>query len=129
MLDKNRIHEIIFEADTKEGKLFDIALLVAIILSVIGVILSSVDSISLKYGFLIRWFEWFFTILFTIEYFLRIYSINKPFKYIFSFMGIIDLLSIIPTYLVFLYPPMRVLVDIRIIRLIRVFRVFKLSRY
>ena len=73
MLDKNRIHEIIFEADTKEGKLFDIALLVAIILSVIGVILSSVDSISLKYGFLIRWFEWFFTILFTIEYFLRIY--------------------------------------------------------
>lgn len=129
MLDRNRIHEIIFEADTKEGKVFDVTLLIAIILSVVVVILSSVDSISVKYGYLLKWFEWIFTILFTIEYFLRIYSINKPFKYIFSFMGIIDFLSIIPTYLVFIYPPMHVLVDIRIIRLIRIFRVFKLSRY
>jgi voltage-gated potassium channel len=126
---RNRLHEIIFEADTKKGKAFDIALLIAIILSVIAVILSSVDSIDSKYGYLLRGAEWFFTILFTIEYFLRIYSINKPFKYIFSFMGVIDLLSIIPTYLVFVYPPMRVLVDIRIIRLIRIFRIFKLSRY
>ncbi len=129
MFDRDRIHEIIFEADTKEGKAFDVALLIAIILSVIGVILSSVDSISLKYGRLLSWFEWFFTILFTIEYFLRIYSIRKPFKYIFSFLGIVDFLSIIPTYLVFVYPPMRVLVDIRILRLIRIFRIFKLSRY
>jgi len=129
MFDRNKIHEIIFEADTKEGKAFDVALLIAIILSVVGVVLSSVDSISDKYGYLLKWSEWFFTILFTIEYFLRIYSINKPFKYIFSFMGIIDFLSIIPTYLVFVYPPLRVLVDIRIIRLIRIFRIFKLSRY
>lgn len=128
-MDRNRIHEIIFEADTNEGKLFDVVLLVLILLSVLGVILSSVQSIDAKFRQLIGIFEWTFTILFTIEYFLRIYSINKPFKYIFSFMGIIDFLSIIPTYLVFFYPPLFVLVDIRIIRLIRVFRIFKLSRY
>ncbi|MGC6470041.1 MAG: ion transporter [Flavobacteriales bacterium] len=128
-MDRNRIHEIIFEADTREGKVFDVTLLIAILLSVLGVILTSVKWIEHEYGDFLRLVEWFFTILFTIEYFLRIYSINKPWKYIFSFMGIIDLLSIIPTYLVFLYPPMWVLIDIRIIRLIRIFRVFKLSRY
>ena len=128
-MDRNKIHEIIFEADTKEGKLFDIVLLVLILLSVLGVILSSLQSIDTKFGQLLGIFEWTFTILFTIEYFLRIYSIKKPLKYIFSFMGIIDFLSIIPTYLVFFYPPLYVLVDIRIIRLIRVFRIFKLSRY
>ena len=128
-MDRNKIHEIIFEADTKEGKLFDIVLLVLILLSVLGVILSSLQSIDTKFGQLLGIFEWTFTILFTIEYFLRIYSIKKPLKYIFFFMGIIDFLSIIPTYLVFFYPPLYVLVDIRIIRLIRVFRIFKLSRY
>lgn len=126
---KDRLHEIIFEADTKKGKLFDVILLIAILISVFGVILSSVTSIEREYGHLLRFTEWVFTILFTIEYILRIYSIKKPFKYIFSFMGIIDCLSIIPTYLVFLYPPIHVLVDIRAIRLIRIFRVFKLSRY
>ena len=124
-----KLHEIIFEADTKKGKIFDIILLVAILISVFGVILSSVDSIERDYGNILRFSEWIFTILFTIEYIFRIYCIKKPIKYIFSFMGIIDFLSIIPTYLVFLYPPIHVLVDIRAIRLIRVFRVFKLSRY
>ena len=124
-----KLHEIIFEADTKKGKIFDIILLIAILISVFGVILSSVDSIEKDYGNILRFSEWIFTILFTIEYIFRIYCIKKPFKYIFSFMGIIDFLSIIPTYLVFLYPPIHVLVDIRAIRLIRVFRVFKLSRY
>lgn len=124
-----KLHEIIFEADTKKGKNFDIILLIAILISVFGVILSSVDSIEKDYGNILRFSEWIFTILFTIEYIFRIYCIKKPFKYIFSFMGIIDFLSIIPTYLVFLYPPIHVLVDIRAIRLIRVFRVFKLSRY
>jgi len=124
-----KLHEIIFEADTKKGKIFDIILLIAILISVFGVILSSVDSIEKDYGNILRFSEWIFTILFTIEYIFRIYCIKKPIKYIFSFMGIIDFLSIIPTYLVFLYPPIHVLVDIRAIRLIRVFRVFKLSRY
>jgi len=128
-VEKYKLHEIIFEADTKGGKIFDIVLLIAILISVLIVIISSVESIFNKYGSFLRFFEWVFTILFTIEYILRIYSIKKPFKYIFSFMGIIDFLSIIPTYLVFLYPPIHVLVDIRAIRLIRVFRVFKLSRY
>tara|TARA_B100000963_G_scaffold105266_1_gene91184 strand:- start:1646 stop:2443 length:798 start_codon:yes stop_codon:yes gene_type:complete len=126
---KERLHEIIFEADTKKGKLFDIILLIAIIISVLGVILSSVESIDKKIGNLLTFIEWIFTLLFTVEYFLRIYSIKNSFKYIFSFMGIIDFLSIIPTYLVFLYPPIHVFVDIRAIRLIRIFRIFKLSRY
>ena len=121
---KDRLHEIIFEADTKKGKLFDVILLIAILISVFGVILNSVESIQKDYGNLLIIIEWVFTILFTVEYILRIYSIKKPLKYIFSFMGIIDLLSIIPTYLLFLYPPIHVLVDIRAIRLIRVFRVF-----
>ena len=126
---KEGLHEIIFEADTKKGKLFDIILLIAIIISVLGVILSSVESIDKKIGNLLTFIEWIFTLLFTVEYFLRIYSIKNSFKYIFSFMGIIDFLSIIPTYLVFLYPPIHVFVDIRAIRLIRIFRIFKLSRY
>ena len=97
-----KLHEIIFEADTKKGKIFDIILLVAILIStVFGVILSSVDSIETDYGNILRFSEWIFTILFTIEYIFRIYCIKKPIKYIFSFMGIIDFLSIIPTYLVF----------------------------
>lgn len=129
MTTRQKIHQVIFEAETREGKLFDVILLIAILLSVIGVMLESVDNINLNYGDLILGFEWFFTILFTIEYALRIYSINKPFKYIFSFMGIVDLLAIIPTYLMVFYPPIRFLVDIRVIRLIRIFRVFKLSRY
>ena len=109
MLDKDKLHEIIFEADTKDGKRFDIILLVAILLSVLGVILSTVDVVEEKFGVLLKICEWVFTILFTIEYFLRIYAIQKPFKYIFSFMGIVDFLSIIPTYLVFIYPPIHVL--------------------
>lgn len=129
MTRKEKLHEIIFEADTREGKIFDVVLLVFIILSVFVVIISSVEPIYSKYGSLLRAIEWFFTIAFTIEYFFRIYSTGKPIKYIFSFMGIIDFLSIIPTFLVFLYPPIRFMVDIRVIRLIRVFRVFKLSRY
>jgi voltage-gated potassium channel len=126
---RRRIHEVIFEADTRIGKLFDIILLIIILVSVISVILESVDSINKKYHTIIIAFEWTITILFTIEYFFRIYSVNKPLKYIFSFMGIIDLLSIIPTYLIFVFPAAHSLSVIRSIRLIRVFRVFKLSHY
>lgn len=129
MMSKNRLHEIIFEADTRAGKRFDVILLIAILISVISVMLSSVASLDEKYGSVFRILEWAFTILFTIEYFLRIYAVQKPFKYIFSFMGIVDLLAILPTYLVSFYPPIRFMLDIRIIRLIRIFRVFKLSRY
>ena len=126
---RRKIHEVIFEADTKTGKLFDVLLLIVILISVISVILESVDSINKKYHEIILAFEWTITILFTIEYVLRIYSVNKPLKYIFSFMGIIDLLAIIPTYLIFVFPAAHSLSVIRSIRLIRVFRVFKLSHY
>jgi len=126
---KQKVHEIIFEADTVTGKLFDVILLAAILLSIIGVMLESVDEIDKKYHELIMAFEWGFTILFTIEYFFRIYAVNRPFKYIFSFMGIVDLLAIIPTYLIFIFPAAHSLSVIRAIRLIRIFRIFKLSRY
>lgn len=129
MITKDKIHEIIFEADTKAGKRFDIWLIIFILLSVFGVMLSSVSSIDEQYGYILHNLEWFFTFLFTIEYMLRIYSVQKPWKYIFSFMGIVDFLAIIPTYLVFIYVPIGVLVDIRILRLLRIFRVFKLSSY
>ena len=126
---RERLHQIIFEADTKAGKRFDIWLIIFILLSVFGVMLSSVSSIDKQYGYILHNLEWFFTFLFTIEYMLRIYSVQKPWKYIFSFMGIVDFLAIIPTYLVFIYAPIGVLVDIRILRLLRIFRVFKLSSY
>ena len=126
---RQKIHEIIFEADTTNGKLFDVILLAAILLSIIGVMLESVEEIDKKYHELIIAFEWGFTILFTIEYFFRIYAVNRPFKYIFSFMGIVDLLAIIPTYLIFIFPAAHSLSVIRAIRLIRIFRIFKLSRY
>ena len=126
---KRKVHETIFEADTTNGKLFDVILLAAILLSIIGVMLESVDEIDKKYHELIIAFEWGFTILFTIEYFFRIYAVNRPFKYIFSFMGIVDLLAIIPTYLIFILPAAHSLSVVRAIRLIRIFRIFKLSRY
>jgi len=126
---RQKIHEIIFEADTFYGKLFDIILLITIVSSVVAVMLESIDSIHQQYGDILRIFEWIVTILFTIEYFLRIYAVNKPLKYIFSFMGIIDLLAIIPTYLIFIFPAAHFFTVVRSIRLIRVFRVFKLSHY
>ena len=126
---RHKIHEIIFEADTFYGKLFDIVLLITIVSSVVAVMLESIDSIYQQYGGLLRIFEWIVTIFFTIEYFLRIYAFNRPLKYIFSFMGIIDLLAIIPTYLIFIFPAAHFFTVVRSIRLIRVFRVFKLSHY
>lgn len=126
---KDRIHEIIFEADTPTGKFFDIMLMIAIILSVIIVILDSVPSMTEEYGVYFHIIEWILTILFTIEYALRIYTVNKPEKYIFSFYGIIDLLAILPTYLSLFLVGSHYLMIIRILRLMRVFRVLKLARY
>ena len=126
---KENIHQIIFEADTPSGKFFDITLMVAIILSVIIVILDSVPSMTIKYGPFFHAIEWILTILFTIEYALRIYTVHKPSKYIFSFYGIIDLLAILPTYLSLFLVGSHYLMIIRILRLMRVFRVLKLGRY
>ncbi|MBC8319771.1 MAG: ion transporter [Bacteroidetes bacterium] len=126
---KKIIHDIIFEADTRAGKLFDILLFITIIFSVIIVMLDSVDSLHIKYGDMFLSIEWIITFIFTIEYFLRIYSVRKSFKYIFSFYGIIDLLSILPTYISLFVTGTHFLLVIRMLRLLRIFRVFKLARY
>ena len=125
---KNKLYHIIFEAETPTGKLFDVVLLITIFLSVTCVILESVVEIKIQYGDVLEKLEWFFTILFTIEYFTRIYIVKKPIKYIFSFMGLVDLLSIIPTYLLFIID-IHSFSIIRSIRLIRIFRIFHLSSY
>ncbi len=126
---KEKVHEIIYEADTPAGKAFDIALFWAIGLSILTVCLDSVASINAEYGELLFIAEWIFTILFTIEYLLRIYSISKPSHYIFSFFGIVDLLATLPTYLSLLFPNTQYLLVIRILRIMRVFRVLKLARF
>jgi voltage-gated potassium channel len=124
-----KIHEIIFEADTRAGKLFDVFLMIAIIISVAVVMLDSVDFYRKNNHELFLRIEYLFTALFTIEYLLRIYSIKKPKNYIFSFFGIIDLLSVLPTYLAAIIPGAQTLLIIRMFRLLRVFRVLKLTRY
>lgn len=126
---KHRIHEIIYEADTKAGKIFDVILLIAILASIILVMLESVDSFDNKYHTFLDISEWIITILFSIEYILRIISIKKPLKYIFSFYGIIDLLSTIPKYLSFILVGSHHFAALRALRLLRVFRILKLARY
>ncbi len=126
---KEKVHRIIFEADTFYGQLFDILLLFTIITSLILVMLESVASIHEKHGVFLHNFEWFVTILFTIEYILRIYSTGKPIKYIFSFYGLIDLISFAPTYLMPLFPQAQYFFVVRTFRLIRIFRILKLVRY
>ena len=95
---KSRLHEIIFEADTPAGKLFDVLLILSIVASVVLVMLDSVSSIRQAYGDLLYLGEWVFTILFTIEYILRLYSVGRPLSYATSFFGVVDLLAILPTY-------------------------------
>ena len=126
---KERLYEIIFEADTRTGKLFDVLLLFVIIVSVILVLLESVSSIRSEYRNLLITLEWIITVIFTLEYILRILVVKKPFRYIFSFYGIIDLLSVIPTYLSLIIAGSQSLIVIRMLRLLRVFRVLKLTRY
>ena len=128
-MNKEKLREIIFGYRTKAGKRFDVILLIAIVISVIAVMLDSDKEIHKNYGKLLLITEWLFTILFTIEYLTRIYCTSDKKKYAFSFMGIIDLLSIIPTYLIIFYAPIGYLIDIRVLRLLRIFRIFKLSPY
>ena len=126
---KSKMHEIIFEADTPAGKFFDVLLLWCILLSVTAVVLESVQSISSNYALLLKSLEWTFTILFTLEYLLRIYCVKKPSQYIFSFFGAIDFLAIIPTYISLIVAGSHYLAVIRAVRLLRVFRILKLARY
>ena len=126
---KEKIHEVIFEADTASGKYFDIALLFSIVVSVLAVSLESVEAIDKVYHSQLVMIEWFFTILFSIEYILRLYSTEHSVKYSTSFFGIVDLLAILPTYISIFVPGAQSLLVIRGLRLLRIFRVFKLSRY
>jgi voltage-gated potassium channel len=126
---QDRIHEIIFEADTPAGKAFDVALLVVILVSILAVCLESVTAIRVRYGPWLRALEWIITILFTVEYVLRLYSVRQPWRYALSFYGIVDLLSILPTYLSLFIAGTQSLLVIRALRLLRVFRILKLVHF
>jgi len=124
---RERWYEIIFEADTPAGKVFDVVLLVAILSSVLVVMLESVISIRLAHRAWLVGAEWFFTLLFTVEYAVRISCAPRPWRYIFSFYGVVDLLAILPTYLMLALPGAQRLAVIRALRLLRAFRIFKLA--
>ncbi len=125
---KTRLNRVIFGTDTKGGKLFDILLIVFITLSVMVVFMDSIAGIHRSFGNVLYIAEWFFTIVFTLEYLLRIISTPRPLRYIFSFYGLIDLLSVLPTYLSLIFKGGQLLIIIRVLRLLRIFRVFKLGR-
>ena len=126
---RQKIKRIIFGTDTRYGKLFDEILIVTIILSIITVLLDSVSDYNKAFGDYLYIAEWIFTILFTIEYLLRMFCIRKPMSYVFSPFGIIDFLSIIPTYLSMILPGTQVLTVIRVLRVLRIFRILKLVQY
>lgn len=126
---KQYLHEVIFEADTFKGKIFDILLLISIVLSIIILMLESVPEFDSRYGELFRLTEWSLTILFTLEYAARIYAVERPSKYIFSLFGLVDLLAVLPTYLSVIFAGGQYFMIVRVIRLLRVFRVFKLVHY
>lgn len=126
---RERIRVVIFETGTPAGKAFDVALLVAILLSVLAVMLESVASVRVRYGPVLDVAEWTFTLLFTVEYVLRLISVPRPGAYARSFFGVVDLLAILPSYLSLILPGSESLLVIRALRLLRVFRVFKLGRF
>ncbi len=126
---REKIHEVIYEADTTAGKAFDVGLFIIIVISLVLVVLDSVEYISLQYRSLFFTLEWIITIFFTIEYILRIISIKNPKSYIFSFYGIVDFLSTIPLYVSLIFVGSGALLSLKALRLLRVFRVFKLARY
>ncbi|MGE0386820.1 MAG: ion transporter [Gammaproteobacteria bacterium] len=126
---RRRMYVIIFEADTRAGHAFDMALVAAIIVSVLIVIADSIDSVHRQYGALLGAAEWFFTALFTVEYLARLACVRRPAIYARSFFGIVDLLAILPTYLAAFFPQIHALIDIRMLRLLRLFRLLKLAEY
>jgi len=126
---RRKLFTIIFEADTPAGKAFDVALIIAILLSVFAVVIDSVEAVSLRQGTLLNALEWVFTILFTIEYVARLSCVEHPMRYARSFYGVVDLVAILPTYLAVFFPETAAFIDVRILRLLRVLRIFKLTAY
>jgi voltage-gated potassium channel len=126
---RDRIRIIIFEADTKAGRRFDVTLIGMILLSVLTVMLDSVPQINAKYGQQLYYAEWFFTVLFTVEYAVRLWCIEQSWGYAKSFYGVVDLLSVLPTYLSLWFPGAQFFLAVRILRVLRVFRVLRMVRY
>lgn len=126
---RSRLHTIIYESETPAGKAFDVALLIAIVVSITIVMLDSVPSLHAKFGSTFYTMEWTFTGLFTVEYILRVISIRKPLKYVFSFLGLIDILAIIPSYLSVIFVGSQSLLVLRALRLLRIFRIFRLVHF
>ena len=126
---RHRLHEVIFEADTSGGKAFDLMLIVCIALSIVVIMLDSIQALHEQYSSLLYVAEWVFTLLFTIEYALRLLCVGRPLRYALSFYGIVDFLSIIPTYLSIFVPGTHYLLVIRSLRVLRIFRIFKLAQY
>lgn len=126
---KQKVHTIVFGTDTWAGKTFDVVLIAAILLSVTVVLLASVPSLQLAYGYWFVRVEWVLTILFSIEYIARVWVSEKRWDYVFSFFGLIDLLSTVPTYLSLFIPGSESLLVIRLLRVLRIFRILKMGRY
>lgn len=126
---RRRLHEVIFESETPEGRLFDKVIVTAILVSVAVVIADSVPHWHQRFRTGFNVVEWFFTILFTLEYLARLASVQRQLKYALSFFGIVDLVSVLPTWLAFFFPEAQALIDVRILRLLRIFRIFKLTDY
>jgi voltage-gated potassium channel len=123
------LYGVIFQSDTRAGLLFDKALLLAILASVAVVMLDSVSSVSSRYHALLGALEWFFTVLFTVEYVARLVCVDRPRRYARSFFGVVDVISILPTYLAVFVPQLHALIDVRLLRMLRVFRILKLTQY
>jgi voltage-gated potassium channel len=121
--------EVIFESETRAGRRFDLVLITVILASVLVVVIDSVSSYAARYGATLTALEWTFTLLFTAEYAARLASVQRPLRYATSFFGIVDLMSVLPTYLAFFFPEFHALIDIRLLRLLRVFRILKLTEY
>jgi voltage-gated potassium channel len=126
---KLRLYQVIFESDTRGGKVFDVCLLIAIGLSVTVVMLESVESIRTAWPILIRGVEWFFTLLFSVEYVARLLCVRRPLRYVWSFYGIIDLFAFLPSYINLFIPTANYLMTVRVLRLLRVFRILKLAEF
>ena len=126
---RQRLHEVVFEADTPAGKTFDVVLILSILASIVVVMLDSVEATHARYGVWLTRLEWAFTLLFTLEYLVRLASVRRPTAYASSFFGVVDLLAIVPTYLSLVVAGSQSLLVIRALRLLRVFRVFKLRYY
>ncbi|MDO9167243.1 MAG: ion transporter [Rhodoferax sp.] len=124
-----RLYTIIFEADTRAGRLFDQWLIAVILASVAVVVADSVQGVGPTYRTVFAWLEWIFTIAFTLEYAARLLCVRHPLRYALSFYGVIDLLALLPTYVALLVPEVHALIDVRVLRLLRVFRIFKLTAY